>query len=258
MVHTLFPNSVYLDPIEHRYYNDKREEYMGFSRFFDTFLVEKSDFKAIAGFVAKRDGLTKESVLEGWKKQTDEGTRIDKALELYAQTGQILIEDADIENLVKTVLEKYKVYKKCHEQLVVYSDKYRTAGSIDKLCLMSNLKNSKFHMKDFKCFEGGMSYKPKGQAWLNYPLNHLPNTKYTKICLQLSYYSWHYEQLTEMKCEGQFIDLIKPIKRDGKVVSYSNSEIPCVYLKRDIELLLETHKQSIINLLEPKELTAAF
>jgi len=256
-IHNLFAQKVKLDDIEHRYWHDNGDEYLSFSKFFG-FLVEKSDFDMIAGFVAKKEGLTKEEITARWKSQTDEGTRVDKALELYAQTGQILKEDEDLEILVKTVLDKYKSYKKCFEQVVVFNEDFRTAGSIDKLCLLSNLKNGKFHMKDFKCFEGGMSYTPKGQPWLNPPLSHLPNSKYIKICLQLSFYSWHYEKLTNMRCEAQFIDMIKPMKVDGKVVSYSNTEIPCPYLKTDIELLLNYFKPQIINLLEPRDITAAF
>ncbi|CAK0770608.1 conserved hypothetical protein [Gammaproteobacteria bacterium] len=244
MIHGLFNQKVYLDEIEHRYYNENKEEYISFSKLFG-FLVEKSNFDMIAGFVAKKEGVSKEEVAAKWKAQTDEGTRIDKALELYAQTGQILKEDADLETVIKTVLDKYKVYKKTFEQVVVYNDGFRTAGSIDKLCLLSNLKNGKFHMNDFKCFEGGMQYAPKGQPWLNAPLSHLPNSKYVKICLQLSYYSWHYEKLTGMKCEAQFIDMIKPIKENGKVVGYSNTVIPCAYLKTDIEAMLNYYKPQI-------------
>lgn len=251
MLHNLFTQRVELEPIQHKYFHENGDEYLSFSKFFG-FLVEKSDFGVIAGFVAKKEGVSKEEIEGRWKSATDEGTRIDKALELYAQTGQILKEDEDLEDLVKTVLEKYKVYKKCYEQVVVYNEEFRTAGSIDKLCLLSNLKNGKFHMKDFKCFEGGMSYVPKGQPWLNHPLSHLPNSKYVKICIQLSFYSWHIEKLTNLKCEAQFIDMIKPIKKDGKVVGYSNSEIPAVYLKTDIELLLNYFKPQILSELEGK------
>lgn len=249
-LHALFPERVKLDEKSHRYFHDNSNEHLSFSKFFGFLTGEKPDFEKLAGFVAKRDGGTPETVMAKWKSQTDEGTRIDKALELYAQTGQILIEDVDLKPLIEKVLSKYKDYKKCFEQVVVYNEEYRTAGSLDKLCLLSNLKTSKFHMNDFKCFEGGMSYVPKGQAWLNYPLNHLPNSKYIKICLQLSYYSWHLEQLTGMKCEAQFIDMIKPIKDGGKVTGYSNSLIPAPYLKMEVEAVLKAFKPQILSLLE--------
>ena len=257
-LHNLFPQRVTLSDETHQYWHDNGNEHLSFSKFFGFLTGEKPDFDKLAGFVAKRDGGTQETVLAKWKSQTDEGTRIDKALELFAQTGQILQEDADLEPLVKKVLEKYSTYHRCFEQVVVFDENRRTAGSLDKLCLLSNRKNTKFHMNDFKCFEGGMQYAPKGQPWLNYPLNHLPNSKYVKICLQLSYYSLHLENLTDMRCEAQFIDMIVPKKENGKVIGYSNSLIPAPYMKMEIEAALNMFQPQIIATLENNNLQPAF
>lgn len=251
-IHNLYKQEVTLDPIQHRYFCSKGQEYLSFSKLYN-FLVPKFDANYIAGHVAKSEGTTKEQVLGKWQSATDEGTRIDEALELFAETGQILEENKDLEPVIYKVLEKYKPYNKTYSQLVVYNEKYRTAGSLDKLGVLSNRKDSKFHLSDFKRFEDGMSYVPKGQAWLNYPFDYMPNTKYTKINFQTSYYTWHFEELTGRKCERIFVDMIRPIRDNkGKIVSYGNQVIPMPYLKHQIEVLLETFKDKIINLLEPQ------
>jgi hypothetical protein len=251
IIHTLYDQRVHLDVEAHKYFDSSGLEYMGFSSLYQ-FLAPKFNANFIAKHVAKSENTTADAILNKWQSATDEGTRIDAALELYAQTGRILDENADLEPVIKHILMKYKDYHRCYEQLVVYSEKYRTAGSLDKIGIMSNRKDSRFHLIDFKCFVNGMSYEPKGQAWLNPPFDYLPNTKYTKINFQTSYYTWHFEQLTGRKCERIFVDMIRPVKdSDGKIVSYNNSVIPMPYLKPQIELLLETYKDTIINLLDP-------
>lgn len=251
-VHTLYAQNVTLTPDTHQYFNVSGLEYISFSKLYN-FLVPKFDADYIAGHVARSEGSTKQEVLGKWQSSTEEGTRIDAALELFAETGQILEEDSDLESIILKVLEKYKVYNKTYSQLVVFSDKYRVAGSLDKLSIVSNRKDSKFHLSDFKCFNDGMSYVPKGQAWLNPPFDYLPNTKYTKINFQTSYYAHLFEQLTGRKCERIFVDMIIPVRENGKVIGHKNQVIPMPYLKHQIEVFLETFKDKIINLLEPQQ-----
>lgn len=252
--HTLYRQDVYLDVDQHKYFDSGGKEYISFSKLYN-FLVPKFDSESIAGHVGRAEGSSKEQVLAKWQAQTDEGTRIDSALELYAETGQIKEEDRDLEQVIKHVLSKYKDYHKTYQQLVVFCHASRTAGSLDKIAILSNRKDSRFHLSDFKCFSDGMSYLPKGQAWLNPPFDYMPNTKYTKINFQTSYYAWHFEHLTGRKCERIFVDMIQPVKKEGRVVGYTNKEIPMPYLKSQIELLLETFKDKILEIVEPVVIT---
>lgn len=251
MSHALYKQDVYLDEDSHRYFDYEHREYMSFSRLYN-FLVPKFDAQNVSRWITGGDEQAQEALLDQWQEATDEGTRIDKALELYAKNGLVLETDKDIAPVVKKVLEKYSVYNKCYEQLVVFNKAFRTAGSSDKCGVHSNRKTSDFDMSDFKCFEKGISYEPKGQKWLNAPFDYLPNTKYTKISFQLSYYAWHLEQLTGRKCRRLFIDLIQPKKNDeGKVVAYSNTQVPVQYMKHQVELLLDTFKDRILSELDP-------
>ena len=251
-LHTLFPSDVTLDEVTHTYTDSQGLEYMSFSRIVNEFLCKKFDGANISKHVARAEGVSQEEVLGKWDKQRDEGTRIDNALTLYAQTGQILESDRDIEGLVKSVLAKYSKLNKTYEQVVVYNKTFRTAGSLDKLGIISNRKDSGFKVFDYKCFDGGMTYDHKGQKWFYEPFDYLINSRYNKISIQLSFYAWHLEQLTGRKCEGLFIDLIKPIKVGGKVVEYKNTIIPVSYQKYGVEKLLEMNKDNILRLLEPQ------
>lgn len=251
MLHSLYNQKVYLNEETHQYFDQQEREYISFSKLFG-FLSPKFDAEMIAGHVARSEGTTAKSVLSKWNNATNEGTRIDNALTLYAQTGQVLESDSDLEPLIKHVLKKYEGYNSCYEQLVVYSEEYRCAGSLDKLSLVSNRKTSNFIISDFKRFEKGMSYEAKGQKWLNAPFDYLPNSKYVKISFQASYYAHLFEELTGRKCERLFVDMIIPIKNEaGKVVKYRNEVVPLMYMKPQVELMLETFKDKILSVVEP-------
>lgn len=246
MLHNLFPQRVHLDEVAHKYYHDNGDEYISFSKLY-SFLSPKFEADAIAGYIAKRDDVRKDVIKAKWQKQTDEGTRIDNALTLYAQTGQILETDRDIAGIVRHVLEKYKDYNKCYEQVVVYSEKYRCAGSLDKLSILSNRKDSAFIISDFKRFEGGMSYDAKGEKWLSYPFDYLQNSKYVRISLQCSYYAYLFSELTGRKCDKLFCDMIIPIMEGGKVRGYKNQVVPLMYMKLEVETMLEHFKGKILS-----------
>jgi hypothetical protein len=248
MIHGLFSNKVFLEHGFHRYYNSVGEEFMSFSKIYE-FLAKKFNSELVAGKVAESCGTTKQDVLNEWQDKTDNGTRIDKALELYAQTGQILMENEDIADLVKDVIKEYSVYNRCYEQIVVYNDENRSAGSLDKLFLFTNRKDSPFGISDFKAFEKDDLHTHRG--WLLEPFAHLPNTKYTKISFQLSYYAWHFEMLTGRRCKQLFIHLINPITK-------THSKIPVMYMKNDVEMMFKTHGSKIKELLDAKSTEEAF
>lgn len=252
MIHNLFPNEVYLEPKEHKYFDSKGNQYISFSALYGK-LVKKFDAEGISKLVSRANGKSADEVRQGWEQTAVNGTRIDKALELYAQTATILDSDEDLKQLVPQVLEKYKIYNKTFEQGVPYSKKYRVAGSWDKLSLTSNRKDSKFHLSDFKCFEKGYDslFTVGSQPWLNHPFNHLPNTKFTKISFQLSFYAYLFEELTGRGCERLFIDLITPVfDKDHRLISYKNEVINTMYLKNDVKIFLETFKEDIHDMLD--------
>lgn len=248
MIHNLFKQEVQLEPISHKYYDSMGNRYMGFTELY-TKLVDKFDAHKVAGFVSKGSNQSADEIRQSWNNKTELGTRIDKALELYAQTAVVLENDWDLKELVPLVLEKYKIYNKTFEQVSPFSKEYRVTGSMDKLALVSNRKDSRFVLSDFKVFEKGVYslYAVKGKSWLNDPFSHLSNTKYTKISFQLSFYAYLFECLTGRKCERLFIDLIVPkLNEEGRVLSFENNTIPVIYMKKDIEFLLNHFRKEIM------------
>ena len=249
MIHNLFKNEVYLEPNEHKYFDSKGNQYISFSALYGK-LVKKFDANAISRYASKGKYYSADDLKEQWNPTTVNGSRNDKALETYAQTATLESNDYDLKKLVVDVLEKYKIYNKTYEQGVPYSLEYRVAGSWDKLSLKSNRKTSNFILSDFKCFGGGYTslFEVKGQAWLNKPFEHLPNTKYVKISFQLSYYAYLFEMLTGRKCEKLFIDLITPVfDETNRLVSYTNEVVPVMYLQNDIKIFLETFREEILD-----------
>jgi hypothetical protein len=249
-IHTLYKQQVFLDKEKHQYFNQAGEEYMGFSRFFN-FLAPKFDAEQISKHVARSEGSSQKIVLDKWEKTRDEGTRFDVAIKRYADTGNILDEDADLEGIIKHASIKYQNYHSVYSDLVVFSHKYRVGGEIDRLSLVSNRKDSSFHLSDFKRMVE-IGYEHKGQKWLNAPFDYILNSKYNKISIQASFYAKLFSDLTERKCERLFIDHVIPVMENGKLKGHKNVSVPINYLKRDVEDMLEYFKDDILKALEPK------
>ncbi len=151
---------------------------------------------------------------------------------------------------------EYINYHSTHEQLDVYSEYFRTAGRPDKLFLFTNRKDSPFGISDFKAFEdvlntdGTLKHTAEEslyihRGWCKEGFSHLPNTKFTKISMQLSIYAYYFEGLTGRKCKELFIHLINATKK-------THTKIYVPYLKRDVEHLLEVNKEDILKQLMPE------
>ncbi len=259
MIHNLFKNEVYLEPNEHKYFDSKGNQYISFSALYGK-LVKKFDADKISKQIAKYGSSSADDLKAKWAKTAEQGTRVDNALERYLQTATIIPTDDDLKELISQVLAKYKDYHSVYNQVTVYDLETRSAGSTDATCIVTNRKDSRFHKGDWKCFADKKnqdgSIKTTGydslfvvvsdQPWLNAPFEHLPNTKYTKISMQLSYYSFLFEKLTGRKCEKLFIDLITPTwDENDRLISFKNDVVPVMYLKNDIAILLETFKAEI-------------
>ena len=236
----LFQPILTLNEAEHKYYDSAANEYMGFSAIYDEFLVTKFDSAKVAYFAGGRNQEGMIAKLDEWDLTRSEGVRIDNALYRYAKDGTVLDTDKDIENAVKTILEGYGKYT--HEQVTVHNEHFRTCGTLDKLTLSSNRKDSKFTISDFKCYENFDLHESRG--WLKALFEHLPKSKFIKCAFQLSYYAYHLELLTKKKCQGLFVHLICPNScKNGGEIKQERVFIP--YMRFEIEILLETFKDQI-------------
>jgi hypothetical protein len=231
----LFPAKVVLTEPDHKYHDSAGQEYMSFSSVYE-FVCERFDAKKIAYFAGGKNEEGMIAKLNEWDKKREVGVRLDKALTEYAKTGRT--DEQDLLDAVKTILGTYAPHTA--EQVVVYNEQYRTAGTADKISFTSNRKDSKFIVSDFKCYEKFDLHESRG--WLKAPFEHLPKSKFIQISFQLSYYAFHFEQLTGKKCNGMFIHLIDPTTIGGEI---REQKIHVPYLKNDILILLETFKDQI-------------
>lgn len=244
-IHTLFPSRVRLNAEDHTYQNAQGQQYLSVSEFLALLSEKFEDTPAYA----RASDETRAQWKQKGKTASEHGTSIHNALELYNKTGQILQEDADIEDVIKSVTAEYKEYHQTYDEICLYSDSYRIAGTTDKICAISNRKDSEVDLADFKTnLKGSITMHSDYKKRLFHPMDHLHDCNYTKYALQLSLYAYFFEELTGRKVRKLYIHYIPPTDM------MSHYKIPIIYLKNDVRLILEHYKQQIINIVEPVKL----
>jgi hypothetical protein len=230
-MHNLFPNKVKLEPISHRYYHENGDEYMSWSKFSKNLSQQFEDKYAYkiatpekrAEWAVKRDDAA------------NHGTRIHNALEYYDETGLIKAEDAEFTELIKSVASEYGAYNKVHNEVCLYNETYKIAGTTDKICVVSNRKDSAVDLADYKTNGMGIDYFSKYGDKLYPPLDHLQDCNFVKYSLQLSLYAYFFEELTGRKVRRLYIHFIPPQN------PMSHYKIPVMYMKNDIKLILDKY-----------------
>lgn len=244
-VHTLFSSDVVLEPISHTYQNSKGEQYLSVSKFLGLLSEKFEDTPAYQ----RADELTRLQWKEKGRAAANHGTTIHNALELYSQTGQILSENAFMEEAIKSITSEYKDYHQSHDEICLYNNEYRVAGTADKICLLSNRKDSEVDIADFKTnISKGIQFHNDYKKRLFHPLDHLQDCNFVKYSLQLSLYAYFFEQLTGRKVRKMWIHFIPPHDLT------KHYKIPVMYLKNDVRLILEYYKPQIMNIVEPVKL----
>jgi len=244
-IHTLFPNLVRLEPVNHTYQNAKGQQFLSVSKFLGLLSEKFEDTPAYA----RANDETRAQWKEKGRVAANHGTNIHNALELYNKTGQILIENAGIESVIKSINAEYKEYHQTYDEVCLYNEHYRIAGTTDKICSLSNRKDSEVDIADFKTnLKGVITMHSDYKKRLFYPMDHLHDCNYTKYSLQLSLYAYFFEELTGRKVRKMYIHYVPPADM------MSHYKIPVIYLKNDVKMLLEHHKQNIINIVEPIQL----
>jgi hypothetical protein len=247
MIHTLFPNKVQLEPVSHKYYDGEGKQYISVSKVL-SLLSEK--FEDTIAYARASDETRAE-----WKKKgkdaADHGTNIHNALELYNKTGQILIENAHLEEAIKSIIGEYKEYHQSHDEVCLYNEEYRIAGTTDKICVLSNRKDSDVDLADFKTnISKGIYYYSDYKKRLFSPFDHLQDCNYVKYSFQLSIYAYFFECLTGRRVRQLYIHFIPPHDM------LQHKKIPVMYMKNDVKLLLETYRYQILSLLEGEVMPA--
>lgn len=248
-IHTMFKPIVQLQHDTHQYFDVNGNQYISVSKLL-TLISEK--FEDTIAYQRASEATRAEWKGKG-KVAADHGTQIHNALELYNQTGQVLVENSHLETPVKSIINEYKDYHQTHDEVCLYSPEYRVAGTTDKICVISRSKDSEVDLADFKTnISKGIYYFNSYKKRLFHPFDHLQDCNYVKYSFQLSLYAYFFEQLTGRKVRQLYIHYIPPNNM------MEHRKIPVMYLKNDVKLLLETYKNQILSLLEDGKLQPAF
>lgn len=231
--HGLFPALVKLEPTSHRYHSQSGDEY----RSVTTLLKDISEkFEDTFAYKNATEEKRKEWKAKG-TQAANEGTRIHNALELFAETRAIMDSDLELEEAIRKIDYEYRDYHKLHNEICLYNDKYKIAGTADRICAISNRKDSAVDIADFKTSgsKGIQFYSEYGKRFYP-PFDHLHDCNYNKYSLQLSIYAYFFEHLTGRKVRQLYIHYI-PLDNP-----LNHKKIPVTYLKTDVLLLLEKYK----------------
>lgn len=220
------------------------------------------DSNKVASFVAKRDGMTKEEVLNKWDFARDyschKGSEFHKFVENFLARKQtsldyenirVFYENRNTSNLISSVEDYYADLKKLIANFVDFYNWWKedhillksefvigdfdsgVCGTIDNLSL--NTKTNELVIFDYKTNKDIKRKNPRNEMMLDC-LSHLQNCEYSKYSLQLSLYSYIIEKITSFSVPKSYIVWV-----NGE----TNYElIECLDLKKESSTILENYK----------------
>ena len=186
--------------------------------------------------VAKREGVTKEFVLEMWENEKEKscikGKNFHSLLENYVKFG----ETQDDYGWLYKSFEKQREHivgscKKIYTEKLLWNDEFKLAGTCD---LLYDHDNS-FTIIDYKTNKNISSFSKYGEYLLP-PVDFLTNCEYNAYALQLSLYAYMFELISNKKVRNLHILYLQ----EDKFTPYT---VP--YMKMEIDLLLKhTNKKT--------------
>lgn len=213
---------VIFNPEDHTYFNTNTNKFMKSVSGVKKLLVEPFDKKPISGYMAmsqaKQLGLTRQSdidriqleILAGWdmisKIANDRGTHIHKIIEEcspYAKESEATIRQQvskhckgeNFEEAIVCIILFLRRYFECLSEVIVYSEKYNVAGTMDNPGIRQNTKTGLIDIDDWKTNEVTYdSITCKNDIVKHYnkfllpPFDYLEHSKYIEFVFQLSIY----------------------------------------------------------------------
>ena len=235
MSHGLFNPKVKLEPVSHTYTCDAGHQYKSVTtllkdiaeRFEDTFAYKNATEEKRAEWKAKGNDAA------------NKGTRIHNALESFSNTAEISATDFELKDSIISIDKEYASYNKIHNEVCLYHEGLKIAGTADRICAVSNRKDSAVDIADFKTSgsKGIQFYSDYNKRFFA-PFDHLHDCNYNKYSFQLSIYAYFFEQLTGRRIRQLYIHYI-PLENP-----LLHKKIPVTYLKNDVKLLLEKYVES--------------
>lgn len=162
---------------------------------------KKFDADFFANIRAKRDGVTKQEVLDMWaagaKAATDKGTFFHKLMEKYTITGEKEPEFEKFyitfDHIMQTGLPEYK---EIHSEKLLWYHPAKLAGTAD---MIVDIGSEYFAVLDYKTNKR-FNFHSTYNEFFKEPLSHLQICEFTTYALQLSLYAFMYSRMTGRKC----------------------------------------------------------
>jgi ATP-dependent exoDNAse (exonuclease V) beta subunit len=225
--------AVTIDHETHTYTNENGEKYMSVTTFIGTY-KKPFDKDKWSKHVALRDGVSQEEILNKWAGITltaqNRGTNVHLVMEKYIKERKI---EKGYEEFVQSFIKKttgiFLTDSNVLSEHILYSDYYKLAGTADLIVENGN----SFYVMDFKTNKK-FNYVNKYNEHFYEPIEYLQQCEFTTYTIQLSIYAWMHEKLTGKKCAGLKIFYLR---------EFSDKtfwqEIPCMYVKDTVNILLE-------------------
>lgn len=240
-MHKLFEEKVSLEATNHVYTHKNGDIYESLSRVRNCI---KEPFRSdmLSAIISKRDGKTQAEVLAEWKDKgqvaADHGTNIHEALELYEKTASIKPENEFLRPMIQCLTAEYKDYYQVHQEVCLYDEEYKIAGTADHIIETTKHKSSILNIDDYKTnISKGIYFENKYKKYLLGPFSHVQDTNYYDYSLQLSCYAYMAQKLTGRKIGTLSIVFIPP----NNPLAYKR--IPVNYMRFEVEALFKYYAE---------------
>ena len=222
--------------------------------------TKEFDSDKVAARSAAKMGVSKQTVLDGWRASNVYSQELGTAFHHYAEmlfsrkivSMQNIVEGAvqkvhldhrqTLRDTLPALAGQIIAYYKAHAHLIPVAlempigdmDDTRVCGMVDMFCY--NERDDTYELLDFKTNKAIKDTNAYGEYLLR-PLQHLHSCELNKYTLQLSLYQYIIEKYTALKVSAR-----KIIWLNSNNDSYRLFEVP--YLQKDITNLLDSYTDS--------------
>lgn len=181
---------------KHQYIDENNKTYYSVTKVIHS-LFPRFEAEKIAGFVARKKGVTRDIVLKEWEDKRSSSASFGTKIHLYAEsllrkekwdvkdnTERELKFMNQLDQLIPKLLTYYDLVS---PELIIFSPEYSISGTLD--LLMRNKRTGKLAIFDWKTNEEIRSInKHKAEQSGLYQLNHIPDCNFFHYAIQLNVY----------------------------------------------------------------------
>lgn len=197
------------DAMEHRYFNDKDEEYLSVSSILEKFIVP-FNLEYHSKKVAQRENIPQDELKTIWDIRRNFSIVKGTEFHLYVQT--FLNENREIEILtpIKKQVEDFhqfwnknrNKYEVVATEVIIADDDLKIAGTVD--CIVRHIPSNNFFIFDWKTNQKIREKNPVAQKMLA-PFNHLDHCDLNKYSMQMSFYKYLINKNTSLEIKNAYL-----------------------------------------------------